>query len=160
MKLKTRDLFIKTLEQMGCEYYVDDDEICFRWQGGQFCASVKNDKLDVIIWYYWAEMEVRDTVSIQQWKDIVNNANGQFISKAVYTIDEEENVFCIYNEASFQLHPQITDKEMVVRTILERLFILRRFIEKEFDVEYRKNRPMHEIDKEFPFIISPAKWVN
>lgn len=60
MKLRTRDLFISTLKQMGCECHVDGNEICFCWQGAQFCADVKNDKLDVDIWYHWAKMELND----------------------------------------------------------------------------------------------------
>jgi len=132
-KLKTRDLLKKILTKMGCKCYTDKDQISFGWQGGSFCADVKNELLDVTIWYDWAEFD-SDGDDVCIWMQVINEANEKFHATAVYCFDETEGKFCIHNKVSFVLHPKVQDKELLVSVMLDRLFVLRRYIETRHDV--------------------------
>lgn len=131
----TRDLLVKILTKMGCKCHVEDDEVSFSWQGGNFYADVNNDRYDVDIWYHWAETNLDETNYVLRWIKIINDANHLYSVKAVYDIDEDAHLFHIYNKVSFMLHPEIRYKKRFLRTLLGRLFVLRRYIETEFEVE-------------------------
>lgn len=128
-RIATRRLLKKILTCMGCETFTVDNEIVFHWKGRKFIADVRNDKVDVSIWYDWAELEVFDPEIAWKLMHVVNQANDIFPVQAIYSYDGEENKFCISNKVCFCLQPEIKRKVLYVRVMLERLLAARKYIE-------------------------------
>ena len=76
-----RGLFLETLTKMGCQYEIDeeDNQVRFKWQGGNFSADAENESPFVVVWYlYWDEYELYDIDALSRVKRVINDANIRY----------------------------------------------------------------------------------
>lgn len=87
---QTRNLLMKTLEDIGCQYEIDDnDSIIFKYQGEKFNIDVSNDS--PAIWIYniaWTGIKTNNT-DADFLKQAINKANENSAYTNLYTIYEE-----------------------------------------------------------------------
>ena len=79
-KKSTRELFMETLTEIGCQYELsedqDDDRIFFDYQGEHFLAGVNNDSFYVHIYdTYWGHVELYDIDEFSRLRKAVNESN-------------------------------------------------------------------------------------
>ena len=89
----TRELFMETLTEIGCQYELsedqDDDRIFFDYQGEHFFAGVCNDSFYVHIYdTYWGHVELYDIDEFSRLRKAVNESNKTSGVTTFYDIDE------------------------------------------------------------------------
>lgn len=89
----TRELFMETLTEIGCQYELsedqDDDRIFFDYQGEHFLAGVNNDSFYVHIYdTYWGHVELYDIDEFSRLRKAVNESNKTSGVTTFYEIDE------------------------------------------------------------------------
>ena len=89
----TRELFMETLTEIGCQYELsenqDDDRIFFDYQGEHFLAGVNNDSFYVHIYdTYWGHVELYDIDEFSRLRKAVNESNKTSGVTTFYDIDE------------------------------------------------------------------------
>ena len=130
----TRDLFLDILTKMGCQYEIDeeDNQIRFKWQGGNFTADAGNDCPFVVVWYlYWDEYELYDIDALSRVKRVINDANIRFNVNVVYSVDEAGSTFHVHSKKSFLFIRQIPDIEEYLQSILGQIFQVRHYVDSE-----------------------------
>ena len=97
-KKGTRDLFLKTLTAIGCQYEIDEDnEINFAYQGEYFVVRASND--NEYIQFYdlrWLHVELYDIDEITRLKKAINESNIKNSVVTVYTINESDNTVDVH----------------------------------------------------------------
>lgn len=131
----TRDLFLETLKKMGSQYELDEDnDIVFKWQGGNFVAQAVNECRFVVVYYYnWAEYELYDIDTLSRVKRTINETNCWHNMNIVYSINEAGNTFHVHTKKHFLFVSQITDIEIYLQTVLGMFYEVRRYYETELD---------------------------
>lgn len=131
----TRDLFLETLSKIGCQYELDEDnDIVFKWQGGNFVAQAVNECRFVVVYYYnWAEYELYDIDTLSRVKRTINETNCWYNMNIVYSINEAGNTFHVHTKKHFLFVSQITDIEIYLQTVLGMFYEVRRYYETELD---------------------------
>lgn len=89
----TRELFMETLTEIGCQYELseeeNDDRIFFDYQGEHFLAGVNNDSFYVHIYdTYWGHVELYDIDEFSRLRKAVNESNKTSGVTTFYDIDE------------------------------------------------------------------------
>jgi hypothetical protein len=89
----TRELFMETLTEIGCQYELsedqDDDRIFFDYQGEHFLAGVNNDSFYIHIYdTYWGHVELYDIDEFSRLRKAVNESNKTSGVTTFYDIDE------------------------------------------------------------------------
>ena len=89
----TRELFMETLTEIGCQYELsedqDDDRIFFDYQGEHFLAGICNDSFYVHIYdTYWGHVELYDIDEFSRLRKAVNESNKTSGVTTFYDIDE------------------------------------------------------------------------
>ena len=89
----TRELFMETLTEIGCQYELseeeNDDRIFFDYQGEHFLAGVNNDSFYVHIYdTYWGHVELYDIEEFSRLRKAVNESNKTSGVTTFYDIDE------------------------------------------------------------------------
>lgn len=89
----TRDVFKKTLSDIGCQYQIGDGEdklIFFDFQGEHFYAATNNDNLYVVIWdMFWETVDLNDIDEVSRYRRAINSSNSDTMVTTLYSIDEE-----------------------------------------------------------------------
>lgn len=131
----TRDLFLETLSKIGCQYELDEDnDIVFKWQGGNFVAQAVNECRFVVVYYYnWAEYELYDIDTLSRVKRTINETNCWHNMNIVYSINEAGNTFHVHTKKHFLFVLQIPDIEIYLQTVLGMFYEVRRYYETELD---------------------------
>lgn len=130
----TRDLFLETLTKMGCQYEIDeeDNQVSFKWQGGNFSADAENNSPFVVVWYlYWDEYELYDIDALSRVKRVINDANIRYSVNVVYSINEAGSTFHVHSKKHFLFISQIPDVEGYLQSILGQIFQVRHFVDSE-----------------------------
>ena len=89
----TRELFMETLTEIGCQYELseeeNDDRIFFDYQGEHFLAGVNNDSFYVHIYdTHWGHVELYDIDEFSRLRKAVNESNKTSGVTTFYDIDE------------------------------------------------------------------------
>ena len=123
----TRDLFLETLENMGCPYETDEDEeserIYFTYQGEDFFVDATNNSWHVHVWA--TNLEHVDLYDIDEFtilRKAINEANLNCATTTVYTIDEEGKSVDMHCKSTFVFHPQMPYLESYLRVQLNDFF--------------------------------------
>ncbi len=132
---QTREFFLETLSQIGCQYEIEEDQrISFQWQGGYFMAEATDDCLFVNVWYLrWGEWLLYDVDTLSRVKRIMNDANINHSLSVVYSVDEENDQFLLHTKRNILFIPEIPDIKNYLQAMLSEFYNVRRYIEKELD---------------------------
>ncbi len=123
----TRDMFLETLENMGCPYETDEDEeserIYFTYQGEDFFVDATNNSWHVHVWA--TNLEHVDLYDIDEFtilRKAINEANLNCATTTVYTIDEEGKSVDMHCKSTFVFPPQMPYLESYLRVQLNDFF--------------------------------------
>ena len=132
----TRDLFLETLKNIGCQYELSneegDDRIFFAYQGEHFFVEARNNLRFIQIYdTHWAHVALYDVDEFTRLKKAINGANLNNPVTTVYTIDEEAKTVDVHSKSTILFIPQIPDIGDYLRLELNEFFGAHRFVENE-----------------------------
>lgn len=141
---QTRNLLIKTLEDIGCQPEIDDnDSIIFKYQGEEFKISASNDS--PIIWIYnvaWTGIETNDT-DADFLKQAINKANENSAITNLYTINDEKGFIAAHCQMATYFAYNIPDYKGYLKSILDGFFFAHQQVRNEFE-NLAKNQEQKE----------------
>lgn len=112
-RIGTRDLFLQTLTQLGCQYEIDEDgsdDINFGYQGEYFTVRASNDFAYIYIYdLNWGSVELHDVDEVARLKKAINVSNMQNGVTTIYTIDEAGNSVNVHCKSVILFIPEIPD---------------------------------------------------
>lgn len=130
---QTRNLLIKTLEDIGCQYEIDDnDSIIFKYQGEEFNVNASND--GPIIWIYnvaWTGIETNDT-DADFLKQAINKANENSAITNLYTINDEKGFIAAHCQIMIYFAYNIPNYREYLKSILDGFFMAHQQVRFEF----------------------------
>lgn len=130
---QTRNLLIKTLEDIGCQPEIDNDNsIIFKYQGEEFNVNASNDS--PIIWIYnvaWTGIETNDT-DADFLKQAINKANGNSAITNLYTINEEKGFIAAHCQRMIYFAYNIPNYREYLKSILDGFFMAHQQVRFEF----------------------------
>ena len=131
------NLLKKTLEELGCQYEVDDktDEVAigFKYQGEKFAVSVRDDR--AVIWIFdfaWSVMELDDK-DIERLKLAINEANSLEAITTYYTIDRENEYLVLHSHRAVYFTCNIPDSKTYLESNLDMFFRSHQNVKEVFD---------------------------
>ena len=130
----TRDLFLETLTEIGCQYEIDpeDGNILFAYQGENFVASATNEGWYVRVWdTYWGHVELYDIDEFSRLRKAVNYSNLNCATMTVFTINEEGNTVDVHCKSVFPFMSQMPNLEDYLRNELGDFFNAHRLVSNE-----------------------------
>ena len=131
---KPRNLLLKTLEDIGCQYeMVEDDGIVFKYQGETFQINASNDS--AFIWIYdlaWGQVGL-STPEAELLKQAINKVNEYTAVTSLYTIDQEHGVVAAHCRVVIYFTGNIEAPGNYLRSVLNSFFEVHRFVKNEMD---------------------------
>lgn len=108
-KDETQDLFLETLEEMGCPYSIDEEYnfILFEYKNEHFLSHVNCELCEIIIHCRgWASVDLNDIKEVMNMKQAVNVANSKGLLTTYYKndYDSHEMVVSSSNDIYFSSH--------------------------------------------------------
>lgn len=124
---KTRDLFLRSLRNIGCQYEEAEEEgdnrIFFAYQGENFFVEAADDSFYVTVYdTHWGHVELYDIDAFTRLRKAINTANLNCATMTVYTIDEDAKTVDVHCKSTFPFLPQIPDLENYLRGELRDFF--------------------------------------
>lgn len=136
-QLGTRDLFLRTLTELGCQYEIDEDDnnrIIFGYQGERFDAYSYNDR--AYVWIrdpYWMCISQEDIEDMARLRRVINDSNIRHSVTAVYTLCDDDKSFNVHSQTVLiflSQFPKLTD---YLRSELNGFFLVKQFISAELE---------------------------
>ena len=122
----TRELFIDTLERIGCQYQlgeVEETRIFFSYQGEHFFADMKEDSIYVHIWdTHWVHVELYDIDEVSRLRKAINTSNMNSAVSTFYTIDDDAKTMNVHAKSTITFISTIPYLEDYLRTELNEFF--------------------------------------
>jgi len=123
----TRELFMETLTEIGCQYELseeeNDDRIFFNYQGEHFLAGVNNDSFYVHIYdTYWGHVELYDIDEFSRLRKAVNESNKTSGVTTFYDIDEAGKNVDVHSKSIIPFMPEIPNLGAFLRVELNEFF--------------------------------------
>ena len=141
-KKGTRDLFLETLTQIGCQYEVGEGEngdITFAYQGEYFLVRTSNSIRFVHIYdTHWGHIELYDIEEISRLKKAINASNLDNSVTAVYTIDKTGGTVDVHCKSVILFIQEIPDISEYLRLELNEFFR----VHEKINLEMAKLREM------------------
>ena len=128
--LSTKDLVMRTLRDIGCNPYVneqDDNRIDFHYQGGYFFIAT-HDKLAFIDLYFawWYDAPLDDIDALSAIQKAVNKANCKNIGcNVMYTIHQKEGIVRVHSRSQLLFLPDIRYMDLYLTEKLQELLKVR-----------------------------------
>lgn len=129
MKIKnknTRELFLDTLERIGCQYQLgegEDTRIFFTYQGEHFFADMKEDSIYVHIWdTHWEQVELYDIDEMSRLRKAINTSNMNSAVTTFYTVDDDAKTMNVHAKSTITFMCNIPLLENYLRTELNEFF--------------------------------------
>ena len=130
---QTRNLLIKTLDHIGCQPEIsDNNDIISKYQGEVFMIHANND--NPIIWIYdvaWTGIETSDT-NADFLKQAVNKANENSAITNLYTINEEKGYIAAHCQIATYFAYSIPNYRGYLKSILDSFFLAHQRVKDEF----------------------------
>jgi hypothetical protein len=124
MPIKTRELLIKNLKEMGCETKeTPNGNIGFLYQGVYFVAMVEDEIYPVML--YLPQCYVLSSYDIEEFSNIrkiVNEVNKNFYATVYYDVNSESEEILVHIKMLFYFIPQIPDLHGYLSAIFRCLF--------------------------------------
>ena len=140
---QTKDLFIKTITEMGCDYekWENDtkcfESIVFNYQTEKYRATFFEHSRKVLIELHYSlhSVELSDLSGMNQLRKLINQANQEHDASTYYTIDREANK--MYAEASHTVPfmAEIPNLLTYLHSILNDLYLVRMDIKCEMETD-------------------------
>jgi hypothetical protein len=140
---QTKDLFIKTITEMGCDYekwendYSSFESIVFDYQTEKYRATFFEHSRKVLIENHVSlyNVELSDMEKVNQLREVVNKVNQEHDAVTVYTIDCVTNK--MYAEASHTVPfmAEIPNLLTYLHSILNDLYLVRMDIKCEMEAD-------------------------
>lgn len=129
----TRDLFLETLTNIGCQYSIEDDgDINFGYQGEYFVVRASNENRYIQIYdTHWGHVELYDIDEFTRLKKAINESNINNCVTTIYTIDEAGSNVDVHCKSTILFIPQIPELENYLRLELNDYFRAHQFINVE-----------------------------
>lgn len=129
-KKGSRDLFLETLTEIGCQYEIDEDnEINFAYQGEYFVVRASNDSQYIQIYdMRWMHVELYDIDEFAMLKKAINESNIKNSVVTVYTINESGNTVDVHSKSVIYFDPVIPDVVDYLRIELAEYFNVHQMI--------------------------------
>lgn len=124
-KKGTRDLFLETLTNIGCQYEISDEDgdINFGYQGEYFVVRASNEAHYIQIYdTHWAHVELYDIDEFARLKKAINESNLKNSVTTVYTIDEAGSNVDVHCKSVILFIPEIPDIANYLRLELREYF--------------------------------------
>lgn len=129
---QTRNLLIKTLEDIGCQYEIDNNEdIVFKYQGEKFEIDASNG--NPIIWIYdfaWAQLNLNDP-DAELLKQAINKANQSSPITSLYTINDEKGFIVAHCQMATYFAYNIPNYREHLKSILDCFFFAHQQVKDE-----------------------------
>lgn len=130
---QTRNLVIKTLTDIGCQYEINDENyIYFKYQGEEFKIDASNDSH--IIWIYnvaWGGISTNDS-DADYLKQAINKVNENSAITNLYTINEEKGFISTHCKMVTYFACYIPNYKEFLKSILDGCFIAQQQVRDEF----------------------------
>lgn len=130
---QTRNLLIKTLIDIGCQYEINDENyIYFKYQGEEFKIDASNDSH--IIWIYnvaWGGISTNDS-DADYLKQAINKVNESSAITNLYTINEEKGFISTHCKMVTYFACYIPNYKEYLKSILDGCFIAQQQVRDEF----------------------------
>ena len=123
----TRELFLDTLERIGCQYQLGEGEntrIFFSYQGEHFFADMDDESIYVHIWdTHWAHVELYDIDEVSRLRKAINTSNMNSAVSTFYTIDDDAQTMNVHHaKSAITFMCNIPYLENYLRTELDEFF--------------------------------------
>lgn len=131
---KTRNLLIRTLEDIGCQPEIDGyDSIVFKYQGEEFRINADDDS--PIIWIYdisWATLDINDP-NADFLKQAINKANENSAITNLYTANEEQGFISLHCQIVAYFAHHIPNCNEYLKSYLDSFFMAHKHVRDEFE---------------------------
>jgi len=138
----TRDNFMHTLENMGCQIEDTNEEeqqLVFLYQGEHILANVSNDSVFINLWdLWWYDIPLDDIDSLSVLRKAINEVNCRIQLTLVYSVNPESNRVGVHSKQQILFHPSIDEKEDYLRFELGKFFDAKRIFLLELEKENMK----------------------
>lgn len=145
-KAEARDLFMKTVEELGGRFMEDDDSedegISFYYQGELFRAYFSSMWVELLR-MFWKTIDMYDVDVYHRLREAINKANESCRVTTYYTIDEQQKEVDVHSKSMFIFGSEIKDAKLYLYTQLKFFFDAIHSIELEFE---RRNRVYYDDD--------------
>ena len=130
---QTRNLLIKTLEDIGCQHGTDEDgSIIFKYQGEAFKIDANNDIPFIGIYdIAWTRIAINDA-NADFLKQAVNKANEYSTITNLYTINEEKGLIVAHCQMVTYFAYNIPNYKEYLKSILDVFFDAHQRVREEF----------------------------
>ena len=122
----TRELFLDTLERIGCQYQLgegEDSRIFFSYQGEHFFADMDDESIYVHIWdTHWVQVELYDIDEMSRLRKAINTSNKNSAVSTFYTIDDDAKTMNVHTKSTITFLSSIPYLEDYLRTELNEFF--------------------------------------
>ena len=148
--METRDLVITTLESIGYNTEIDEeDNICFKYQGATFLIDADNNYSGITIWLKDAFTTILDEMDIVQ--EAINCANFNPFVKYIYVRDEEHNTISVQLKTELIFIPEIPNLELYLDTIIGEFYSSYKNIFKKELERLREKRSIFKSNRPYRF---------
>lgn len=131
----TRELFLDTLERIGCQYDQgegEDTRIFFSYQGEHFFADMKDESIYVHIWdTHWVHVELYDIDEVSRLRKVINSSNLNTGVVTVFTIDNDAKTMDVHTKSTIPFMSAMPNLEDYLRTELNEFFHAHHFVGSE-----------------------------
>lgn len=135
-KDETQDLFLETLEEMGCLYNIDEEYnfILFEYKNEHFLSHVNCKLCEIIIHYRgWMSVDLNDIKEVMNMKQAVNVANSKGLVTTFYTNDCDSYELVVSSSAEIYFSSHIQDRKNYLRSKLDAFFDVQQIVQIELE---------------------------
>lgn len=132
--LSTKQLALKTIENLGCEpRYTEEGRIQFEYQGVIFLMEAVNDCAFVnLIWPWCHSFSKFDIDEFARVRQVVNDINARGTASVFYCITDSDDV-AVHIKKHFLLVSQIPDLADYLKLMLDSFFRTARTLDLEIE---------------------------
>lgn len=141
-KDETQDLFLETLDEMGCPYRIDEELNCifFNYKKECFLAHVQYKMSEILLLCRsWESVDLNDIDEVMRMKQAVNIANDKGYVMTSYTNDYDSHELLLSSKEVIYFSSHIKDRKNYLRSKFDDFIDAQQIIEIEME-ELRKDK--------------------
>lgn len=141
-KDETQDLFLKTLEEMGCLYSIDEEYnfILFEYKNQHFISHVNCELCEIIIYCRdWESVDLNDINEVMHMKQAVNIANSKGRLTTYFKNDYESYELVVSSSTDIYFSSQIKDRKNYLRNKFDDFIDVQQIIQIEMETLRAEN---------------------